>query len=125
MIAKFWLRPIRLEASGGFSRVEIGKSFSRANSQPARARDVHVTDDAIQVELLDGRTVVTPLAWYPRLSHATEAERRNWNLIGQGMGIHWPDVDEDISVEDLLAGRPSGESQSSLDEWLRRRARVS
>jgi len=62
-----------------------------------------------------------PLAWYPRLSHGSEAERTNWRLVGQGEGIHWPDLDEDISIESLLAGRASGESQSSLEQWLRSR----
>ena len=77
-----------------------------------------VTEDTLSVELADGRTISAPLAWYPRLVHATQAERDNWELIGDGQGIHWPDLDEDLSVEGLLAGRPSGESQRSFKRWL-------
>ena len=80
-----------------------------------------VTADAVVVELVDGRTVSVPLAWYPRLAHASVAERQNWRLIGRGEGIHWPDLDEDIGVEGLLAGRPSGESQTSFKRWLESR----
>ena len=82
------------------------------------AEDVSVTDDTLQVELSDGRSISVPLAWYPRLVHATQAERDNWELIGDGQGIRWPDLDEDISVEGLIAGRPSGESQRSFKRWL-------
>ena len=84
----------------------------------ARAQDVQVTDDELIVALDDGRTIVVPLAWYPRLLHGTREERANWRLIGGGEGIHWPDLDEDISIEHLLAGVPSGESQRSLQKWL-------
>ena len=77
-----------------------------------------MTDDSLTVELSDGRTISVPLAWYPRLTHATGDERSRWRLIGRGEGIHWSDLDEDISVEGLLAGRPSGESQRSLKRWL-------
>jgi hypothetical protein len=77
-----------------------------------------VTDDALIVELSDGRSVSAPLAWYPRLLHATPDERLKWRLIAQGEGIHWPDVDEDISVESLIVGRPSAESPKSLQRWL-------
>ena len=82
------------------------------------ALDVTVTPDTLSVDLSDGRTISVPLAWYPRLQHATSAERKKWRLIGKGQGIHWPDIDEDISVEGLLAGRPSGESQTSFEKWL-------
>ncbi len=85
------------------------------------ATDIAVTDESLTVELSDGRTISVPLAWYPRLTHATPEERSRWRLIGRGEGIHWPDLDEDISVEGLLAGRPSGESQNSLKRWLERR----
>lgn len=80
--------------------------------------DVTVTDDTLSVELSDGRSISVPLAWYPRLAHADQAERDNWRLIGQGEGIHWDAVDEDLSIEGLLAGRPSGESQRSFQRWL-------
>ena len=82
------------------------------------AEEVSVTEDTLQVELSDGRTLSVPLTWYPRLVHATQAERDNWELIGDGQGIHWPDLDEDLSVEGLIAGRPSGESQRSFKRWL-------
>jgi hypothetical protein len=70
------------------------------------------------VHLVDGRTVSVPLAWYPRLFYSTSEERQNWELLGDGEGIHWPDLDEDIAVAHLLAGVPSGESQRSLKKWL-------
>ena len=69
------------------------------------ATDVAVTDDTLPVDLSDGRSISAPLAWYPRLVHASESERNTWRLIGRGEGIHWPEVDEDISVAGLLAGR--------------------
>lgn len=83
--------------------------------------NVLITDDTLTVELSDGRTLSVPLAWFPRLLHASPAERRNWRLVGRGHGIHWEDLDEDISVEGLLAGKPSGESQSSFHKWLQGR----
>jgi len=82
------------------------------------ATRVEISDVALTVELVDGRSVSVPLLWYPRLVDATSAERENWRLIGRGEGIHWPDLDEDISVTGLLAGRRSGESQRSLKRWL-------
>ena len=82
------------------------------------ATAVVVTDDTLTAELTDGRSISAPLAWYPRLLHASSAERRNWQLIARGEGIHWPDVDEDISVASLIAGRPSAESAASLQRWL-------
>jgi hypothetical protein len=86
--------------------------------QEATAQDVSASDDALVVDLADGRTITVPLAWFPRLAHGTPTERANWRLIGKGEGIHWPDLDEDISVESLLAGRRSGETQESLRRWL-------
>jgi hypothetical protein len=82
---------------------------------------VSVTDDTLTVEISDGRTISVPLAWYPRLSSATPEERNTWRLLGQGRGIHWPALDEDISVENLLAGKPSAESRPSLKAWLEAR----
>lgn len=84
----------------------------------ARAQRVSVTEDTLTVELVDGRTVTVPVTWYPRLAHGNLAERGNWRLIGEGEGIHWPDLDEDISIEGLLAGRRSGETQASLRRWF-------
>ncbi len=85
------------------------------------AQSVNVTDDALIVDLSDGRTVSVPLAWFPRLLHGTPAERNKWRLIGNGEGIHWPDLDEDISVENLIFGKASGESQKSFKKWLENR----
>jgi hypothetical protein len=87
-----------------------------------RAAKVNVNEDALFVELNDGRTISAPLAWFPRLLHGTPAERANWRLIGQGEGIHWPALDEDISVEGLIAGLPSAENAQSLARWLASRA---
>ena len=80
--------------------------------------DVIVTDDSLTVELDDGRTVSVPLSWYPRLLYAPIEERNSWRLVGNGVGIHWEAIDEDISAEGLIAGRPSGESQASFKKWL-------
>ena len=70
------------------------------------------------VELADGRSLTVPLDWYPRLRHGSESERQNWQLLGDGYAIEWPDLDEHIGVEGLLAGRRSGESEDSLGRWL-------
>ncbi len=72
-----------------------------------RVQDVRVTDDTLTVDLFDGRTISVPLAWYPRLLHATPAQRSNWQIAGGGFGIHWPDIDEDLSTEGLLRGAPA------------------
>ena len=87
----------------------------------ARAQNVKVTSDTLTVDLTDGRTIAVPLAWFPRLLHASAAERNNWRFIAKGNGIHWNDLDEDISVDGLLFGRPSGESNASLEKWLQSR----
>lgn len=86
------------------------------------ATRVTVTDDTLSVDLSDGRTISVPLAWFPRLLHGTKKERNNWRLIGKGYGLHWEDLDEDISVENLLLGQASGESQASLEKWLSTRS---
>lgn len=88
----------------------------------AKAQKVMVTDDTLAVDVNDGRTISVPLAWYPRLLHGTPEERNNWRFIGEKEGIHWPDLDEDISIENLLMGKPSGESQISFKRWLENRA---
>ena len=79
---------------------------------------VSVTDDELIVDLTDGRRIIIPLAWYPRLLYACPSERHNWRLLGDGYAIEWPDLDEHIGVEGLLAGRHGGESQQSLNRWL-------
>jgi hypothetical protein len=83
-----------------------------------QAEHVTVTEDTLSVDLSDGRTISAPIAWFPRLLHATPSERNNWRFIGRGHGIHWKEIDEDISVEGLIAGKPSGESQRSFQKWL-------
>jgi hypothetical protein len=96
-------------------------SSSAVEIRQARAQAVNVTDDGLTVDLADGRTITVPLAWYPRLLQASPAERGNCRFVGDREGIHWPDLDEDISVEGLLAGKRSGETQSSLKSWLEQR----
>jgi hypothetical protein len=83
--------------------------------------EVVVDSSSLKVELSDGRSVTVPLVWYPRLVNATTAERNHWELIGDGQGIHWPDLDEDLSLEGLLNGRPSFESPESFQKWISRR----
>jgi len=91
----------------------------------AMAKGLTVNDDSLMADLADGRTITVPLAWFPRLAHGTVSERTNWRFIGSGTGIHWPDLDEDISVESLLAGRRSGETQDSLRRWMASRKTAS
>ena len=83
----------------GISAVEIEVPY---------AEGITVTEDTLSIDLSDGRTISVPLTWFPRLLYARPEERNNWRLIGKGQGIHWEDIDEDISVEGLLAGKPSG-----------------
>ena len=96
-------------------------STSATELREATALSISVNDDALAVDLADGRTITVPLAWFPRLAAGTPVERANWRLIGGGEGIHWPDLDEDISTRSLLAGRRSGETQESLRRWLESR----
>ncbi len=84
----------------------------------ARAMDVIVTDDTLTLELVDGRTISVPIGWFPRLANGTPAERNNWKLVGEGLDIHWPDLDEDIEAQHLLLGLKSGEGPASLRKWL-------
>lgn len=97
-------------------------NISAVEIEIPQAQSVRVTTDTLHVDLSDGRTISVPVAWYPRLAHATLEERKEWRVISRGRGIHWESIDEDISVEGLLAGRPSGESQSSFKHWLNSRA---
>lgn len=87
-----------------------------------RAIGVKIDESALTVDLEDGRTISVPLAWYPRLLEGTEGERNRFRFIGGGEGIHWEDLDEDISIENLLSGGPSQESERSLSIWLRSRS---
>lgn len=93
-------------------------SISTDNHRYAIARNVVVTDERVTVELEDGRTVSVPILWYPRLAHGTDSERRHWVLISGGEGIHWPDLDEDLSVQGVIKGRPSAENSESFQRWL-------
>lgn len=96
-------------------------SILESEVRQARVESVVVTGDTLKVDLTDGRTVSVPLAWYPRLVYGTVAERNHWELLGDGEGIHWPSLDEDISVAGILLGRSSAESQRSLQRWLEKR----
>ncbi len=96
-------------------------TISVIEKEAPRAEKVTLTEDTLSVDLIDGRTISVPLEWFPRLVHAAPKERDNWRLIGKGHGIHWVDIDEDISVEGLLAGRPSGESRQSFKKWMNQR----
>lgn len=80
-----------------------------------------INDDTLSVDLLDGRSVSVPLEWYPRLLHANPGERENYRFTGNGEGVHWPDLDEDISVEAIVFGIPSQETTTSVRSWLERR----
>ena len=93
-------------------------SSSAVEMQMPDAIGVDVAGNVLRVELSDGRAISVPVDWYPRLAHATEKERANWRIIGRGQGIHWKDIDEDVSVRDLLLGKRSEESQASLVKWL-------
>src|SRR5215471_4152196 len=102
--------------------LRLGMSSSTLRNDP-KALNVSIQDEKLVVDLVDGRTLIVPLNWYPRLSHATPDQQRNWTLVGGGYAIHWPDLDEDIRVEGLLAGNRSGESQKSFEQWLSGRKR--
>ncbi|MCX5861539.1 MAG: DUF2442 domain-containing protein [Deltaproteobacteria bacterium] len=89
--------------------------------RPVNAVNVEVTEESLSVDLNDGGTILAPLAWFPRLLHGTQAERNNWRFIAGGEGIHWPDLDEDIRIENILSGKPSREGQRSFQQWLDKR----
>ena len=89
--------------------------------QEPSAQNLTISEDSLTVDLVDGRTIIVPLSWYPRLWHGTREERNNFEIIGNGTLLHWPDLDEDLSVSGILAGRRSGESQQSLKKWLEKR----
>lgn len=91
---------------------------SSAITADERVLDVAFSDDALSVTLRDGRVISVPLVWYPRLLNATPAERQNCILLGDGYAIEWPDLDEHIGIQGLLAGRTSGENRKSLERWL-------
>ena len=82
------------------------------------AAQIRVTEETLTVDLVDGRSLTVPLSWYPRLLHASQQERQNWQLLGEGYAIEWIDLDEHIGIEGLLAGRHSGESPHSFERWL-------
>ena len=95
--------------------------ISTAEARIPTIENVKVTGNTIRADLSDGRTIVVPIAWFFRLAHGTPKERGNWRLVGKGFGVHWEDLDEDISVENLLLGKASGESQSSFRKWMESR----
>jgi hypothetical protein len=119
---KFWLEPLTLASDYGFPPQELGRIQALIRTQNERIamrgsntaneagpfiREVQVTDDEIVAVLSDGRKISVPLAWSWRLSEATQVQRANFRLIGGGEGVHWPDVDEDISVSGMLHGIPA------------------
>jgi hypothetical protein len=128
--AKFWLDPVALAGNLGFGPVELrrstawwrriafycwrnGMNASHLNSgEPVR--DVHVTEDTLAVDLADGRTIIVPLTWYPRLLNATMEQRSRWQVSGAGYGIYWPEIDEDLSTEGLLRGAPAAAEPARL-----------
>jgi Protein of unknown function (DUF2442) len=89
-----------------------------AEQREPRARSVAVTEESLTVDLVDGRTIIVPLVWYPRLWHGTSDERNHFEIFGDGTYVHWPDLDEDLTVVGLLAGLPSSENSQSLRRWL-------
>ena len=94
-------------------------SISASNRTELLATNLRFTDDSLIVDLADGRIVTVPLSWYPRLVHATKQERENWEMLLGGEGFHWPDLDEDLSVDGFVKGRRSGESNRSFTRWLK------
>jgi hypothetical protein len=94
-----------------------------AEKREPRARSIAVTEESLSVDLVDGRTIVVPLTWYPRLWHGTPKERGHFEIFGDGAYIHWPELDEDLTVAGLLAGLPSGEAPQSLKKWLEGRGK--
>lgn len=89
--------------------------------QEARAQEVRVEEDKLVIDLVDGRSISAPLAWYPRLWYGTSEERSKFEITGDGKYIHWPDLDEDLSIAGILVGHHSGESAESLKKWLESR----
>ena len=92
-----------------------------ATSEPRageRVKDARITDDALSVDLLDGRTITVPLVWYPRLLHGTPEQRANWRIAGGGFGLHWPDLDEDLSTQGLLRGAPAPRKKGQVAEQI-------
>ncbi len=96
-------------------------SSSTVDTSSSTAVQILITEDQLVCELADGRNISVPIAWYPRLLHGSVEERSRFQLTAGGRGIHWPDLDEDISVENLLTGKPSDESQTSFKKWLEQR----
>ena len=86
------------------------------------ATQIDVTEEKLVIELADGRSLIIPLSWYPRLLNASHQERQNWQLLGDGYAIEWIDLDEHIGIEGLLAGKRSGESHKSFARWLATRS---
>jgi len=95
----------------------LGMTTLMLETEPL-ATQISIIDEKLVVDLVDGRSLSVPLSWYPRLLHASPAERQHWQLLGDGYAIEWPDLDEHIGIEGLLAGRSSGESRQSFERWL-------
>ena len=93
-------------------------SFSSTEVGGTRAQGVEIREDTIVLNLVDGRTMTVPIVWYPRLWYGTKEERAHFELLDEGRYIHWPDLDEDLSIDGMVAGRRSGETADSLRKWL-------
>ena len=93
-------------------------SISALEIREARAQSIEIQDDSIVVQLVDGRTIIVPLAWYPRLWYGRPEERQHFEILGDGAYVHWPELDEDLSIDGMVAGHRSGESATSLKRWL-------
>lgn len=93
-------------------------SISALEVREARAQSIEIHDDSIAVQLVDGRTIIVPLAWYPRLWYGSPDERQHFEILADGTYVHWPDLDEDLSIDGMVAGHRSGESAKSLKQWL-------
>lgn len=102
--------------------IVMSRFMSIIIEQLPKIQTITIADTTLTADLSDGRTIVVPLAWYPRLLNASVAEQNDWRLIANGEGIHWSQLDEDISIQNLILGQPSGESQTSLQRWLKARA---
>ncbi len=96
-------------------------SISALEIEAPLIEGVSLSEDTLTADLRDGRTISVPLAWFPRLMHSSPKERENWRLIGSGEGIHWDEIDEDISAKGLLLGKSANESPESFKQWLKAR----
>ncbi|MYC21125.1 MAG: DUF2442 domain-containing protein [Caldilineaceae bacterium SB0662_bin_25] len=96
----------------------LGLRVEAIETEAPRVTGVEISSGRVTAHLIDGRMISAPLIWYPRLAHATPDERNGWELRGGGQRVHWPDLDEEISIEGMLAGQPVGENRRLFSDWL-------